>query len=279
MIAVVKDELLGEWQQQLPDDIPNYFLINIRSEDVGGIEKLLQSRGIEASPPYALVRARLAQINGIDADQYEFSDPRASNTINHTFNISYTDTLPEQNRIVSGQWLSESDNPAQFSVEEGMAQRLELELGDTLTMTVGSRVFTAEVTSIRSVEWENFKPNFFLIANASLVESYPQTWLLSALIRENDRAGLKQLLQQYPSVTLLDISEIMARVRAIVDRASVALQFFFVFALVSALVVLMAAIQTGKKEREIESSLLRALSAQQRGFDFTLLFAGLNRGH
>ncbi len=261
MIAVVKDELLGEWQQQLPDDIPNYFLINIRSEDVGGIEKLLQSRGIEASPPYALVRARLAQINGIDVDQYAFSDPRAANTINHTFNISYTDKLPEQNRIVAGQWLTETGNPAQFSVEEGMAQRLELELGDTLTMTVGSRVFTAEVTSIRSVEWENFKPNFFLIANASLVESYPQTWLLSALIRENDRAGLKQLLQRYPSVTLLDISEIMARVRAVVDRASVALQFFFVFALVSALIVLMAAIQTGKHEREIESSLLRALGA------------------
>ena len=261
MIAVVKDELLGEWQQQLPDDIPNYFLVNIRSEDVGGIEQFLRQRGIESSPPYALVRARLAQINGVDVDRLEFSDPRASNTVNHTFNISYTDLLPDENEIVAGRWLGEVDNPAQFSVEQGMAERLELELGDRLTMTVGSRVFSAEITSIRSVVWENFKPNFFLIANGSLVESYPQTWLLSALIGEGDRVSLKQLLQRYPSVTLLDISEIMTRVRAIVDRASVALQFFFIFALVSALVVLMAAIQTGKQEREIESSLLRALSA------------------
>ena len=129
-------------------------------------------------------------------------------------------------------------------------------------MTVGSQVLRAPITSIRSVVWENFKPNFFLIANAGLIDSFPQTWLLSALIEERDRAGLKQLLKQYPSVTLLDISELMARVRAIVDRATVALQFFFLFALASAIIVLLAAIQIGRHEREVESSLLRALSAQ-----------------
>jgi putative ABC transport system permease protein len=85
---------------------------------------------------------------------------------------------------------------------------------------------------------------------------------LSALIGERDKAGLKQLLKQYPSVTLLDVSELMDRVRAIVDRASVALQFFFLFALASAIIVLLAAIQIGRHEREVESSLLRALSAQ-----------------
>ena len=84
---------------------------------------------------------------------------------------------------------------------------------------------------------------------------------MSALIRDEDKPALKNLLREYPSITLLDISELMARVRDIVDKASVALQFFFLFALASALIVLLAAIQTGRHEREIESSLLRALSA------------------
>jgi putative ABC transport system permease protein len=261
LIAVVKDELIGEWEAQLPDNIPNYFLINIRSEDVGGIEAFLRQRDIDASTPYALVRARMAQINDVDVDKIDFRDPRAAHSITHTFNVTYADELPDQNRIVAGAWLSGSNDLAQVSVEQGMAERLQLEIGDTLTMMVGSQRLEARVTSIRSVLWENFKPNFYLITNAELIESFPQTWLLSALITDSDKADLKQLLQRYPSVTLLDISELMARVRGIVEKASVALQFFFVFALVSAIIVLLAAIQTGRHEREVESSLLRAMGA------------------
>ena len=261
LIAVVKDELIGEWQTQLPEGIPNYFLINIRSEDVGGIEAFLRQRGIEASTPYALVRARMTQINSVDVDKIDFRDPRAAHSVTHTFNVTHAEALPDQNQIVAGEWLSESDDLAQVSVEQGLAERLELEVGDRLTMAVGSQPLEARVSSIRSVLWENFKPNFYLIANAELIESFPQTWLLSALIADSDKVDLKQLLQRYPSVTLLDISELMARVRAIVDRASVALQFFFLFALASAVIVLLAAIQTGRHEREVESSLLRALSA------------------
>ena len=78
----------------------------------------------------------------------------------HTFNVTYADELPDQNQIVAGEWLSDSNDPAQVSVEQGMAERLELEIGDTLTMMVGSQRFEARVSSIRSVLWENFKPNF-----------------------------------------------------------------------------------------------------------------------
>ncbi len=261
LIAVVKDELIGEWEAQLPDNIPNYFLINIPSDDIREIEAFMRQRGIEISTPYALVRARMTQINSVDVNKIDFTHPRATHAVTHTFNMTYAAELPDQNHIVAGAWLSDSDDLAQLSIEQGLAQKLDIELGDELTMSVGSQRLQARVTSVRSVLWENFKPNFYLIANPELIESFPQTWLLSALIGDAEKADLKLLLQRFPSLTLLDVSELMARVRAIVERASVALQFFFLFALVSAGIVLLAAIQTGKHEREVESSLLRALSA------------------
>ena len=261
LISVVKDEILGDWQAQLPADIPNYFLVNIPGDEMDAVGSFLAERGIEASTPYALVRARLKQINSVDIETISFSHPRAEFLVKHTFNMTHARELPDQNEIVAGQWLDVDDPRAQLSVEEGMAERLDLELGDELTLSVGSRTLRAPVTSIRSVVWENFKPNFFIIANPVLLADMPSTGLQSALIRDADKASLKTLLQRYPSITLLDISEVMARVRNIVDKASIALQFFFLFALVSALIVLLAAIQTGRHEREIESSLLRALSA------------------
>ena len=217
-----------------------------------------------ASTPYALVRARLSQINSVAVDNIEFSHPRGEHAANHTFNISYADVLPDQNKVVAGEWFDMDANSAQLSIEEGMAQRLGVGLGDELTLGVGSEVLKGKITSIRNVIWENFKPNFYLISNRGLIEEMPQTWLLSALVKDDNKADLKELLKLYPSVTLLDISELMARVRGIVDKASIALQFFFLFALVSAIIVLLAAVQTGRNEREVESSLLRALGAHTR---------------
>ena len=194
LIAVVKDELMSEWESQLPEDIPNFFLINIRSSDVEGIEQFLLQHQIEASRPYALVRGRMSHINGVDVNEINFAHPGGSHSVNHTFNITYTTDLPEQNEIVEGSWISENRDPAQFSVEAGMAERLGLKIGDQITMNVGSRNLKASVTSIRTVVWENFKPNFYLISNPELISDMPQTWLLSALIRDEHTAQLKQLL-------------------------------------------------------------------------------------
>lgn len=261
LIAVVKDELIGDWQAQLPEGIPNYFLVNIPGDRVVEAAAFLRERGIETSAPYAITRARLSQINSADISTLSFTDPRSEHFATHTFNMTSASELPADNRILAGEWIDAASDRPQLSVEEGMAQRLELQLGDELTMTVGSQVLRAPVTSIRSVEWENFKPNFYLISNTALVADTPKFGLLSAVIGDGDRSALKELLGIYPSITLLDITELMARVRGIVDKASVALQFFFLFALASATIVLLAAIQTGRHEREIESSLLRALSA------------------
>ena len=262
LIGVVKDELLIEWDTQLPEKIPNYFLVNIQKEDIDAISGFLQQREIQFSNPYPLVRTRLEAINQVPVREIAFADPRAEHLVNHTFNVSYSDVLPDDNIIVEGDWLSADPSENQFSVELGMAQRLNLNIGDVLTLSVADEFFEAPVTSIRSVEWENFKPNFYLITNRQLIEDRPQTWLLSALIEDQHKPVLKQLLTRFPAITLLDVSVIISRVRTIVDRATIALEFFFLFALASAFIVLLAAIQIGRQERRRESSLLRALAAQ-----------------
>lgn len=262
LIAVVKDELLSSWQTQLPDNIPNYFLINIPTEDVPGIKQFLKVRQVESSTAYPLVRTRLTHINGAPVDAIEFSSADAERLLHHSFNLSFAEKLPDDNSIVEGKWIAANKALAQMSVESGMAETLEIGVGDVLSFSVGSEVIEAPITSIRSVLWENFKPNFYIIANRQLIENLPQTWLLSALINESQKRELKQVLARFPTVTLLDISELMARMRGIVERASIALEFLFVFAVASAFIVLFAAVQTGRHERQTETSLLRALSAK-----------------
>jgi putative ABC transport system permease protein len=260
LISLVKDQLLQDWETQLPQDKPNYFLINIPTRQAQPLNEFLQANAVQTSTPYALVRTRLTRINGREVKDIDFSGERAERLINHVFNLSYSSRLPPDNAIVEGAWTPQQG----FSVETGMAHDLGLKLGDRLQFTISGELFEDEISSIRSVMWENFRPNFYILAPQKLLEDKPQTWLLSAFIDDAQRGVLKPLLQQFPTVTLLDISELMGRIKGIIHSASLALEFFFLFAGLCAILVLLSALKTTSQQRETEIALLQALGANRR---------------
>lgn len=260
LISQVKDQLLQQWEMQLPQDKPNYFLVNIPTKDVEALSAFMKSRQLPASSAYALVRTRLKAINHQDVSHRKFTTEQAHHLINHVFNLSYAKEIPPDNVIVEGEWLK---SPKGFSVEQGMAESLELKLGDILQFSIAGSVFEGRVDNIRSVVWENFQPNFYILATQQLLQSKPQTWLMSAYIDETRKKELKPLLQQFPTVTLLDISELMQRIKGIIKSASLALEFFFVFATLSAIIVLLSALKAANQNRELEIALLQALGANR----------------
>mgnify|MGYP007066195249 CR=1 FL=1 len=264
LISQVKDQLMADWEMQLPQDKPNYFLVNIPTKEAEPLSQFLRAEQVSTSNVYALVRTRLVAINGEDVKSIEFDSDRANHFKNHVFNMSFSDALPADNVIIEGLWQDEKNNPSGFSVEQGMAQTLNLKLGDSLQFSVQGEQFEAAVSSIRSVVWENFQPNFYILAPRQLLESKPQTWLMSAFIDKQHKGLLKTLLQKFPTVTLLDISELMLRIKGIIQRASVALEFFFVFATLSAIIVLLSALKTTNRQREMEIALLQVMGANSR---------------
>ncbi len=261
LISQVKDQLMLDWETQLPQDKPNYFLVNIPTKQADPLVQFLRSNQVETSKAYAMVRTRLISINNEDVKSIKFDSDRANHFKNHVFNMSFSESLPDDNEIVEGLWEDGSINQTGFSVEQGMAETLNLKLGDELKFSVQGSQFEAKISSIRSVVWENFQPNFYVLAPQKLLQTKPQTWLMSAFIDANHKPVLKPLLQQFPTVTLLDISEIMTRIKGIIERASAALQFFFVFATFSAIIVLLSALKTTNSIREMEIALLQVIGA------------------
>ena len=272
LISLVKDQLIQDWETQLPADKPNYFMVNIPTAEVEELSAFLQQHQIKSSDAYALVRARLKSINDQDIKQVKFATERGEHLSNHVFNISYTEVLPADNEIVEGEWLGAETDKNEFSVEQGMAKNMGLNLGDRLVFSVAGSNFEGRVSSIRSVVWENFRPNFFIIGTGQQLADKPQTWLMSALIKPQQKALLKELVAKFPSVTLLDISEVMQRIKGIIDRASLALQFFFMFAILAAIIVLLSALNTANKDRQMELALLQSLGASRRDKVYSQIF-------
>ncbi len=260
LLTQVKDALLEDWALQLPQDRPNYFLVNIPPDRSAELESWLADRGISASPAYPLVRARLTAIDGVPVSELQLQGNEAHRLVNHVFNLSWSETLPPDNAVTAGDWSPDQG----FSVEQGMAEELGIGLGDRLQFSVGGEVFEAPVRSIRSVLWENFRPNFYVLAPRELLQSLPRTALLSARVAPQQRAALKSLLQRFPGVLLLDVSELMDRILGIIDRASLSLQFFLAFALLAGLLVLLSVLAGSRADRAREMALLRALGASGR---------------
>ncbi|MCF6229656.1 MAG: FtsX-like permease family protein [Gammaproteobacteria bacterium] len=262
LLTMVRGDLLSEWQLQLPENAPNRFLINIQPDQVAAVAQFFRQQQVDNVPLYPMVRGRLVAINNNILSVDDFPDDRAKRLLMREFNLSWSQTMPNGNRLIEGAWWQASDQP-QFSIEQGIAEAFGIRLGDRLRYKIAGEEVEATVTSLRSVEWDSFQVNFFVIASPGVLDNYPSNYVSSFYLPENKYPLLNQLLQQFPNITVLDVSSIMEEVRRIVERVIMAVEFVFLFTLLAGLMVMYAAIQSTLDERIRESALLRTLGAQR----------------
>lgn len=265
LLTVVRTDLLEAWQRTIPEDAPNYFLINIAPETWPQMRQFIRSE-IGSEPNFLpFIRGRLTAINGEPVAQKEFSDIRGTNFARREQNITWTATLPDSNRVRRGEWWSWNyRGEPQISLEEEVARSLGVQVGDTMTFNVAGEEFTAPVTSIRYIEWDSFAPNFYLMLSPGLAEELPQTYVASFNVPPERRRVLNDLVRRFPGVTVFDLEAILTQVRLVIDRASKAVQYVFFFTLLAGVMVLLAAVQVTREERRFESAILHALGADRR---------------
>ena len=148
-------------------------------------------------------------------------------------------------------------------MEEGLAKTLGINTGDTLAFDVAGSRFSATVTSLRKVDWDSFKPNFFVIANPGLLKGYPASWITSFHLPAGREDVVTELVHKFPNVSVIDLSALMAQFQRITDQVSRAVEFVFLFAIAAGLVVLFAAISSTQDERVFEGAILRTLGASR----------------
>ncbi|MCB1623153.1 MAG: FtsX-like permease family protein [Pseudomonadales bacterium] len=265
LLAVVRNDLLNDWRKSLPSDIPNYFFINIPSEERDEFVAFLRTQGAATSRVLPMIRARLTAINGKTVAGTPFANPRGQGFANREQNITWTRELGPDNRIVAGHWFTAAEvGQPLVSVSTEFQEALGLVIGDRLTFDVAGELFTARVSSVRKVKWDSFQPNFFLVFPPGPLDGTAGTWMTSAYFRPQSSSTLADLVRRFPSVSVFDLDDLLAQVRGVIDKAALAVQSVFLFTLLAGLVVLLAAVQASRDERRYESAILRTLGANRR---------------
>lgn len=283
LLTLVRTDLLESWQDRLPEGTPNYFLINIQPDQAAAIKAKLSSTLGNEIDLYPMIRGRLIQINNNNVNPNDYVDSRASRLAAREFNLSYADSMQDDNRLVAGKWWpSTGDTKNYFSVEEGIAEALGIKMGDQLTYSIAGQKITGGVTNLRWVEWDSFNVNFFVVSNTAALKTYPGTFISSLFIPEAKRTVLIELVKQYPSITVLDIDALLKQVRAIMDQVVRTVEFVFVFTILTGIAVLFAALQSTHDERTHESALMSALGANRKqilsGLVAEFMFLGIITG-
>lgn len=272
LLSVVRVDLLEAWRSSIPPDAPNHFLINVQPDQAQGLQAYIHDRLGQTPRLYPMVRARLVKINQRQVQPADFTSPRAQRLLQREFNLTWAREMLPHNKIVAGRWWSvKSQVDGQFSVEQDLAQTLGIRLGDTLTYLVEGRPLTGRVSSLRTVSWDSFQPNFFVISTPALLQDAPASYITSFYLPAGQQVVLRELTQRYPNITAIDVDALMRKVRMIIDRVTQAVEAVFLFTLLAGLLVMYAAIEATQDERRHESALLRALGASSAQLRWGLL--------
>ena len=265
LLSTVRSDLLNDWQRSLPEDAPNHFIINVQPDQVEGVRNYFKERGVADIQLYPMVRARLLEINGKPARTSDYESERAKHMITREFNLSWAEKMQVDNTLVAGSWWRRNDfGTPLLSMETGLAETLHLRLNDILGFDVNGTVIHFRISNLRHVDWDTFHINFFAVAPPGVLEGQPANWVTSVYLDAGQRQQLGELVSLFPNVTVIDVATIMQRVRDIMDRVALAVEFVFLFTILAGLAVLYAAIQANQDERRFETAVLRTLGARKK---------------
>jgi putative ABC transport system permease protein len=261
LLMVTRTDLIDAWRAAAPADAPNRFVINIQPDQVAAVEHRLAAAGY-AAELYPMVRGRLIERNGTPLGPQDYVSERARRLVDREFNLSYAHEAPSHNRIVAGRWFEAG--AAELSIETGVAEALGIALGDRLAFDIAGQRLEARVTSLRKVDWDSLRANFFVLMPPALLEPQPRSFITAFHLPPQQAGFAAELVREFPNLSVIDTGAVLRQVQSVLEQVVAAVEFLFAFTLAAGVLVLYAALASSRDERVREAALLRALGASRR---------------
>lgn len=303
ILTLLRTDLIDDWQGQLPEDTPNHFMMNITASQIDGIETFFAENGVNSNAFYPLISARVTAVNGALPDPQEDldgdgerssltedvqsdedgSEEQSSNSEQSTASggeansqagqvrgrlsrrqVTWADDLPPDNLITDGSWWGENADAGYVSIEDDYAGWLDIQIGDRVEFEINQQTISAEVSSFRSVRWDNMQPNFFIIFSPGTIDHLGATFLSTALMERDQKILLNDLVRLFPTMVVIEIDALIEQVQNIIAQVTSAIELISILVLLCGALVLLACVNATLDERFHENAILRTLGAGKK---------------
>jgi putative ABC transport system permease protein len=262
-MSLVQQRLTAQLDAELPAAAPTVFLIDVQPEQWPGVRAVLEEAGARNLDSVEVVAARLSAINSVPVSQLvaerdeEERDRRW--VLTREQRLTSLETLPEDNVIIDGALWSDPARP-EVSIEQEFADDLGVTVGDTVTFDVQGVPLELAVTSLRTVEWERFSINFFLVVEPGVLDRAPRTRIAAARLAAADELPVQdRLAADFPNVTMLRLRDVLDKVVAVLSQVGFAVRLLGGFTVLAGVAILAGAVSAGAVRRGREVALLKTL--------------------
>jgi putative ABC transport system permease protein len=263
-VALLERGLMRQLDLERRREAPSFFFVDVQPDQADAFRQTIASIA-GASPPalVPIVRARLAAINGERIVRDRWAGREDAWRITREYVLTFADEPPPGTVVTHGRWWAPADRGgAWISVEAEAARALGVDLGGTLTFDVQGVPVTAEVLSLRKVDWQTLGANFFVIFSPGPLDGAPVAYLGTARVPPGaDGAVQERVAAAFPNVTAIPVRDVLERITGVLDRIAVAIRLVALFVLGAGLTVMAEALAQSRAQRLYESVLLRTLGA------------------
>lgn len=265
-VQSLQSNLVREFDFTRNQTLPSLFIVDIQRSQIDELAKMLETRTGEPAQTLPTVRARIAFVNGLPIDFQNRETRQQQGQIGREFAVTYRPNLDKNETIVDGEWFNPDRGVPEVSVEEEMAKRLKVNVGDSMTFDISGRKVTVQIASIRKLDLRNTRTAFIFVFAPGVLDKAPQTFAANVIrkLPETDRQRLQRsLIDRFPNVQIFDVADIVAAFQKLVNNVVLAISFVGSFVILSGMLILIGSIALTKSQRIYENAILKTLGAKR----------------
>ncbi len=274
-LFLVQDSLLDQVTVAADENRPNLVFFDIQSDQLEEVVEVVRSLELPLLQNVPIVTMRLSSVKGRDVKEILEDRNRGEGrgrgrwAYRREYRSTYRDHLTDAEKLVGGEWIgsvTSLDESVPISLEQGIAENLDVDIGDELVFDVQGFPVKAHVASYRTIDWKRIQPGFFVLFPAGVLEEAPQFHVIVSRAESVETSAVAQrtVVARFPNISAIDLALILNTVDTILDKVSFAIRFMALFSVITGLTVLAGAVLTGRYQRIRESVLLRTLGASRK---------------
>jgi putative ABC transport system permease protein len=266
-VRSLQASLLKEFSVESAAYAPDMFLMDVQREQAGPLRAFLSdpSSGAGEFRLIPVLRARVTGVSGRETTLDSYEDVRARGSLAREYTVTYRDHLESNERVVAGVFATGSSAEPEVSVEQGLHERFQINIGDTVRFDILGRIISARVTSIREVDWKDSRSGgFMFVFRPGALDQAPQTFItpLRGPAALDARAKLQHdLVERFPNVSVIDFHEILETIQDTMSKVTLAITVVGGLVLLSGGLILVGAVAMTKFQRVYEAAVFKTLGA------------------
>ncbi|GLQ07967.1 ABC transporter permease [Sneathiella chinensis] len=272
-VALIEGNLRAQVQDQLPENAPAFFFIDIQNDQLDSfVETASSLKGISDINHVPNLRGRIVRVNGVPAAEVAVASD-VKWVLRGDRGLTYSRTKPVNAIVVKGEWWPEDyQGKPLISLDQDAARGMGLDIGDTLTVNVMGREITGEIANLREIDWSTLAINFVIVFDAGTLTAAPHSHLATAKADGESEAELfRTITGQFSNISVVRMKEALQTVSRILEQLSSAVTATASITLVAGVFVLAGAFAAGHRKRVYDAVILKVLGATRRDIFKTFL--------